>query len=117
MRVLTLCYSDPTVASMIDWRVADPEGWNRRTEQLKDSKPSWYTGFVPDLSLKQREDYTRYYMDFDELFSGMYLEKGGQTEFNPDFLKHLDEFFEKDYGDVFDVINEQLGKWIEGQEQ
>lgn len=117
MRVLTLCYSDPTVASMIDWRVADPEGWNRRTEQLKDSKPSWYTGFVPDLSLKQREDYTRYYMDFDELFSGMYLEKGGQTEFNPDFLKHLDEFFEKDYGDVFDVINEQLGKWIESQEQ
>lgn len=113
LQVLSACYSDPATASLINWRYEDVEGWNKRTESLRTGEPSPLLGYAPTLSEEQKENLFLYYNDLDNLTNSLFLQKHGEWYLNPDYQKWLDDFFDnpKDYGDVFEVINEQYKNW------
>ena len=113
-QVLSACYSDPKIASLIFWRVADEEKWNERTEYLRTCHASPLSGFIPELSVEEMETLQTYKADLDGLVMKMHLNNGVVQTLNPDFTKLVDDFFEthKDYGDVIEKVNRQVQEWI-----
>ena len=113
LQVLSACYSDPETASLINWRYEDVEGWKKRTESLRTGEPSPLLGFAPTLSEEQKVKLFLYYNDLGNLMNSLFLQKHGEWYLNPDYQKYLDDFFgnPRDYGDVFEVINEQYKNW------
>ena len=117
MKVLSVCYSDPEIASLLSWQYSDGENWVECTAYLKTCKPTALTGFVPRLSEEQMKALTRYDEDLFTLCSMMQVNRGGKMELNSEFLSLLDEFYANpsDYGDVFEEINKQLSTWTKGK--
>ena len=115
LQVLAAVYCDPRIASLINFKREDPEGWVSQAEYLKNSlQISPVMGFVADLSLEQREALVDYYLTIYPLFYTMINISGGKSEINQSYLKQLDAVFDapKNYGDLFDVINSQLDEWL-----
>lgn len=120
LQVLAAVYCDPRIASLIDFRREDPEGWLNQAEYIKNNlQESPVMGFVADLSLEQREALNDYYDTIYPLFFSMIDIAGGRSDINQLYLKLLDETFDnpKDYGDVFDAINCQMEEWLENHKE
>ena len=114
LQVLSACYSDPQIASLLNWGKMDASEWNRRTENLKSCAPSILTGFHPDLSIEEKNAAIQYDDDLDVLCRKMYLYSNGErTGINPDYEAYLDQFFSnsRDYGNLFDDLNKQFAEW------
>ena len=114
LQVLSACYSDPQIASLLNWGKMDASEWNRRTENLKSCAPSILTGFLPDLSIEEKNAAIQYDDDLDVLCRKMYLYSNGErTGINPDYEAYLDQFFSnsRDYGNLFDDLNKQFAEW------
>ena len=114
LQVLSACYSDPQIASLLNWGKMDASEWNRRTEYLKSCAPSILTGFLPDLSIEEKNAAIQYDDDLDVLCRKMYLYSNGElTGINPDYEAYLDQFFSnsRDYGNLFDDLNKQFAEW------
>ena len=118
-KVLSVCFSDPGMASRLSWFSEDAEKWRMQTEYLKTREPSPITGFIPTLTTKQKDELSVYRNDLFGLVSSIYIMQNGKTSINPDYLQLLEDSFAnpKDYGDVFDVINEQLKRWFEQKDE
>ena len=119
VQILGACYSDPEVASVIEWREADAEEWLSITEARKNAEPTALTGFILELTAEEIDALYRYGQeDKFYLCSNMFTtDSRGNRSLNPDYLKYLDKFFDKpkDYGDLFDTVNKQLeGRCVNG---
>ena len=111
IQVLGVCYSDPELASMIEWREAYVEEWLSITEARKTAEPTALTGFIPELTAEEMEALYNYGKDTDGICSKMFkTDSRGKRTVDPDYLTYLDKFFEepKDYGSLFDSVNKQL---------
>lgn len=118
LQVLSICYSDPQIASLLSWGYADGTEWIKRTEYLKSCKSSTLTGYLPNLSYKECEAVFKYDEDLDVLCKNMYMYSDGErTGINPDYEAYLDRFFSqpRDYGSLFDDINKQFAEWLENR--
>ena len=116
LKVLSVCFSDPGIASRLSWISGDAQKWQKLTEYYNTREPSSITGFIPDLSMRQRETIHQYSDDLFGIVNSMYITgSDGKTVLNSNYLELLEDFFAepKDYGDIFDVINEQLDCWFE----
>lgn len=117
LQVISACYADPGIASLISWGVEDADEWKSRTDYLKTCKSSKLTGFWPNLTIEESEMLNRYEEDISELVREMHNKTF--TGINPDYETYLEQFFarSRDYGDIFDVINEQLDAWLAGKRE
>ena len=116
-RVLSLCYSDPEIASLISWgdEDADADGWKEKTSYLNSCSPSCVTGFRPDITPKEYDIMRDYYDRLIEMYRSVHLAPRGVLEgINPNFPKLLDDFFNTSgkYDEVFRKYNEQFEAWI-----
>ena len=113
IQVLAACYSDPRIASLLTWRESDEEEWQEKTAYLKTCQASSFTGFVPALSKEQIALLDSYNDAVDSLVRSIYDTRGNKPVLNPDYVESLEQFFsrQRDYGDVFDVLNQQLDLW------
>ena len=118
LQVLSTCYSDPEIASLLFWKESDGKEWEKWTAYLNTFEASPLTGFVPDLTPEQRHAQQRYMEDTSALCSKLYVNRGGVIELNPDYPQYLDWAYENptDYGDVFEEMNRQLAAWLDGRE-
>ena len=113
LQVLAACYSDPEIASLLCWREADAERWTERTAYMNSLTARSTTGFFPEISTGQYAVLRKYADDLSNLCSKMSLNIQGSSKLNTAYLDYLESFFStpKDYGDTFDVMNEQLEAW------
>ena len=115
-QVLSACYSDPKIASLIFWRTADEDRWNERTRFLKTCEPSPLNNFIPDITLEEWAIIRSYNNDLNTLEGEFYLQQSGNSMkiLNPNFPNAVDQFFSspKDYGTVIEKISDQIRKWI-----
>ncbi|MBR6364822.1 MAG: hypothetical protein IKS10_01825 [Lachnospiraceae bacterium] len=115
-QVLSACYSDPKIASLIFWRTADEDRWNERTRFLKTCEPSPLNNFIPDITLEEWAIIRSYNNDLNTLEGEFYLQQSGNSVkiLNPNFPNAVDQFFSspKDYGTVIEKISDQIRKWI-----
>ena len=116
-RVLSACYSDPKIASLIFWRTADEDRWNERTRFLKTCEPSPLNNFIPDITQEEFLLLKSYDNDLNVLGSKFYLQQGGNNVhiLNPDFPNAVEQFFSssRDRGEILEKVNEQLQDWID----
>lgn len=115
LQVISACYSNPEIVSLLSWRAADAERWISRTEYLNTVSETVLTGFIPDLTESQHKALKEYSEDISFLYQNRYTEKAGQVILNPDYPEILEKFFSepKDYGNLFEVLNQQLAAWIQ----
>jgi len=113
LEVLSACYSDPKIASLLCWEEEDPFRWETMTADLNGYKVSSITGFIPELTEDEHDILVKYYNDFGSLINYLFISRGNDTYVNPDYSDYLNQFFEnsREYGDVFEKINEQLMHW------
>ena len=96
IQVLGVCYSDPELASMIEWREAYVEEWLSITEARKTAEPTALTGFIPELTAAEMEALYNYGKDTDGICSKMFkTDSRGKRTVDPDYLTYLDKFFEE----------------------
>lgn len=117
IRVLSACYSDPAIASLIDWGESDPEGWKEKQELLKQAPLTGLTDFSPQLTDSEKLNLKAYSQRLRELCSEIYLYvPGSDTHYlNPDYEDVIEEYL--DGGDAYregtDALNQELGKWFD----
>ena len=111
--VLSVCYSDPGIASLLCWGEEDPSGWEDMTSYLNTCEVSPITGFIPELTEEEHEILEKYNNDFGSLINNLYVDRGNASVINPDYLDYLNRFFisPRNYGNIFEIINEQLVAW------
>ena len=116
-QVLSACYSDPKIASLIFWRTADEDRWNERTRFLKTCEPSPLNNFIPDISQEEFLILQSYDNDLNALGREFYLQQSGNNVYslNPNFPDVVEQFFSspKDYEGILEKVNEQLQDWID----
>ena len=114
-KILSACYSDPKIASLLYWGREDPEGWIAHTNYLNSQSPDAIAGFYPKLTQEQISAIFDYYNDMNTLAARLKaVTNGGKLYANPEFPEYLEELFDHppDYGDAINVMNEQLQEWI-----
>lgn len=114
-QVLSACYSDPKIASLIFWRVADEDRWNERTQFLKTCVPSSLNNFIPDITPEEFSMLKTYDNDLGNLGRELYQAHGESRALNPNFPDVVDQFFSspKDYGPILEKVNDQIQRWID----
>ena len=112
VQVLGVCYSDPKLASLVNWREEDEAAWREWTEYANTQGASPVTGFLPDLSDEEYKILLKQNEAVSELCSRLTQMGKGDA-----YLEYLDTFFEnpKDYGNVYEVINTQFKEWCENE--
>ena len=117
-QVLATCYSDPKIASLIQWKTTDTESWIEYKKYMDLLETSALTGFVPRLPEEEMPAYKQYYEELLRLCIEMYVTTNKGVSLNPNYLNYLDRFFARprDYGDLFDTINAQLEEWFSTKE-
>jgi len=117
-QVLSACYSDPKIASLLFWRTADEDRWNERTQFLRTCASSSFTGFIPDITPEEFLILQSYENDLRTLVDKFYLGQGESRALNPDFPNEVDQFFSspKDYGSILEKVNDQLQGWVDKKE-
>lgn len=114
-QVLVACYSDPKVASLLFWRMADEDRWNERTQFLKTCVSSPLSDFLPDITPEEFSKLQSYENDLRALINKLYLGQAGSRALNPNFPDVVDQFFSspKDYGPILEKVNDQIQGWID----
>ena len=114
-QVLAACYSDPKVASLLFWRMADEDRWNERTQFLKTCVSSPLSDFLPDITPEEFSKLQSYENDLRALVNKLYLGQAGSRALNPNFPDVVDQFFSspKDYGPILEKVNDQIQGWID----
>ena len=115
-QVLSACFSDPEIASLIGYGEVSVEEWNEETEVIKSHKADKLTGFMPKLSENEIAQVDRLYDQINTFSSNMISSRDRVTGIgivNPNFPSILEEYFAtpKDYGEIYDKINRQLEEW------
>ena len=118
LKVLAACYSDPEIASLLCWKEADAERWTARTAYMNSLTTRYTTGFFPDISTDQYDVLRKYGDELSNLCSKMSWDLYGTFRLNTGYLDYLEYYFSnpQDYGDIFDVLNEQLATWFRNRE-
>ena len=117
LRVLSACYSDPAIASLIDWGESDPEAWKEKQDLLRQAPLTELTDFSPQLTDSEKLNLKDYSKSIMALCSEMYLyAPGSDTHYlNPDYEDVIEEYL--DGGDAYregtDALNRELGKWFD----
>lgn len=74
LRIVTACYSNPEIATLLCPSVASPDAWKERRELMLSEQPSVLTGFLPVLSGMQKKAFNEYSNIFTYLESeGMFV--------------------------------------------
>ena len=122
-QILSLCYSDPELASLLCWKTADAERWEERTEYLATCASGSLAGFLPEISYEQFLALSQYNDDIQALCARMMTVRGGETVLNEQYPAYLNNFFneKREYKDMagvkaIDKLNEQLKKWLKSKE-
>lgn len=117
IEVLCTCYGDPEIASLLEWRHKDAERWSMQTVSLNEDAPSSVTGFIPELTLEERELLSTYSNNLSSLFSEILVEQRNGAGFvclvNPKYPEILESIYSKEnkYEAVFESMNAQFEKW------
>lgn len=114
-QVLSACYSDPKIASLLFWGTSDEVRWNERTHFLRTCASSPLNSFIPDITKEEFSILQSYNNDLNALGREFYLEQGGRLTLNPNYSNVVEQFFAspKDYGGVLEKVNDQIREWID----
>ena len=112
VQVLGVCYSDPKLASLVNWKKENETAWLEWTEYANARGVGPVSGFLPKLSDEEVETLYKQYMDVTELCGNLTQMGKGDS-----YLVYLNNFFDnpKDYGNVYEVINAQFKEWCENE--
>lgn len=117
LQVLNACYSDPEIASLIDWGYTDVNRWEKWTGLMQNPGPNYAIGFIPVLSDEQYDLLTECYGNVGKAFGQMFVSSpdNGEMVLNQKYSECLEEAFadDKDYSAVLDVLNKQYEEWLE----
>ena len=112
VQVLGVCYSDPKLASLVNWKKENETAWLEWTEYANARGVGPVAGFLPNLSDDEIKTLHKQHEAVSELCSRLTQMGKGDA-----YLEYLDTFFEnpKDYGNVYEVINTQFKEWCENE--
>ena len=116
LQVLSACFSDPKIASLICWREDMSEEWVKWTTYYNSLEPNGITGFLPNLTEEEIKTLHTFSHDLTEL-AHYDVDVSGSATLRADFLEAVDSFFvnAKDNSGIYDKINRQLEEWTEKQ--
>lgn len=118
LEVLTACFEDSRIASVLLWGDMDPEKWDKFSILLNEAKPDNLTGFLPTLTAEEKGYLSSYETRRIELLGGMfYRNANGQRKiiqnYKADGVLRSNNQFE--FG--IEAINRELDVWFSvGQE-
>ena len=121
LQVLGACFSDPEIASLIGYREASAEEWDKETEKIKTYTPDILTGFLPELSKEEIEKLNRKYLK-DVETSGKMITSidpiSGIGFVNPNFPEVWENYSAdmEDISEIYDKINQQLKEWTKNHD-
>ncbi|MBR5347721.1 MAG: hypothetical protein IK125_00615 [Lachnospiraceae bacterium] len=115
-QVLSACFSDSRIASLIGYGEVSVEEWNEETEVINSHTADKVTGFMPELSIEEIEQLYQIGDEITRFVSDMISSRDPVTGIgivNPNYPSILEEYFatSKDYGEIYDKINRQLEEW------
>lgn len=112
LQVLSACFSDPKIASLICWREDMSEEWMRWTSYYNSLEANGITGFLPNLTEEEIESLRSFSKDLTEL-AHYDVNASGIATLRRDFREAVDSFFKNlsDYSALYDKINQQLEAW------
>lgn len=81
LKVLTACFSDARIASLLNWGVEEEEAWQERQRLLQTETAGELTGFHPNLSKEEEAALRRYEQSVLEIFNNLY-----RTDINGEYV-------------------------------
>ena len=116
-RVLSTCFSDPEIASLIGYGEVSVEEWNKETEIIKSgTMDDRMAGFFPEILNAEVEQLHRTQSVVNSLISNMITSRdsiSGIGIVNPNFPDILESYSAdlEDNSEIYDKINQQLEEW------
>lgn len=120
--VLTECFSDPGIASILSWREDGrsweerKRAWEERTKLMADEKVNELAGFFPKLTAEEEAAIMKYELDLTSLCNDMYQynTRTGESSLNEYFQPHSSAIVAS--VDLYSVgiegLNRELGAWF-----
>ena len=120
VQVLSACFSDPEIASLIGYGEVSVEAWDKETEIINAHRPDKLTGFMPQLTKKEIEQLDQMGDEISGFISSMITSRNptsGIGIVNSDFPRLMEDYFAspKDYSPIYDKINQQFDEWSDKQ--
>ncbi|MBO7651017.1 MAG: hypothetical protein J6S79_09770 [Lachnospiraceae bacterium] len=72
LRILTECFSDPGIASILNWREESGRTWEERTILMAEERLNELAGFFPKLTAEEEAAIMKYEQDLTSLCNDMY---------------------------------------------
>lgn len=69
LQIVSACFADPEIATLIYPAMQEKEWWNERRELLQTEKSSELTGFIPKTDAMMNEAYNAYEQEYNNLLS------------------------------------------------
>lgn len=118
MKVLSICFSDPQIASILNWGESDTERWEICSRLMGEEESSELTGFLPCISEQSAEYLSEYKRRREEVLSRMYLTgAGGRMVLNPNYISVVTLHGEgRDrFDSAIEELNKELDSWFSTQ--
>lgn len=117
LEVLTACYSDARIASILNWGEENGQLWEERRTLMAEEKPGILTGFLPELSDVQEEELRLYAQSLNLLFQKMYIYNEAQDIYQPSsvFDTVLEDFVKErgKYDEGIEALSKEAKRYIE----
>lgn len=116
LQVLTACFSDPEISSIINWGIRDGAAWNERTRLMMTEQESNLTGFRPALSGEEEKSLKPYTQGQMELFMDLYrADLSGAMKLNSAYQPRA-FYIDDSFAVGIDALNREIDQWFTSQE-
>ncbi len=116
LRILTECFSDPGIASILNWKEESGRTWEERTILMAEERLNELAGFFPKLTAEEEAAIMKYEQDLTFLCNDMYKYDAQKDE------SSLNKYFQPkasviiDSSDAYSVgiegLNRELETWF-----
>ena len=116
LRILTECFSDPGIASILNWREESGRTWEERTILMAEERLNELAGFFPKLTAEEEAAIMKYEQDLTSLCNDMYKYDAQKDE------SALNKYFQPkasviiDSSDAYSIgiegLNRELETWF-----
>ena len=115
LQVLTECFKDAEIASVLNWGSADSEKWNQITELMKAENCNELNGFLPELTSKEKSDIEAYENNRKAVLGKLFrYDDSGNRMLNATYKAAGTLSDSVIFNNAVEAINRELNLWFSG---
>ncbi|MCR5531697.1 MAG: hypothetical protein K6F26_07600 [Lachnospiraceae bacterium] len=116
LKVLGICFSNPQIASILNWGESDTSKWEICRKLMAEEGANELTGFIPGLSEQSSGYLDEYCRRREEVLSDMYkVDAGGRMILNSDYTSVGILHGEDRFDSAIEELNKELDSWFSTQ--